>query len=214
MRVLYKYLVLLVALAHSQIVLAEPTPTIKYLMNETVTMLDWGLYKLNKDMSKEPLLEGMKPQSHISVNYNWEHDKIRIVGTPPFHRFQSEKAAQDWCKEFVNNIRTFFGVDPSTGEVRATSPTYIYTYFVHQGFKKKNQPKNLGEDLDRLVEIVATALVSVEIEKTMVIRCTAPLLGSEIFLSESSKTPRRRVRGAAVQVSDAWFHSEMIQRRT
>ena len=59
---------------------AEPTPTISYLMNTPVSMLDFGIFKLNTRFeSYSDKLRIGKTEPLITVEYEWDSNRIEII---------------------------------------------------------------------------------------------------------------------------------------
>ena len=95
--------------------LANPSPPIRRLMHEPVSMLDWGLYQLAQDLN-----EGMKVRMEklqilgdtsaalLSVRYNFERDLIEVwMMVPPDLAFKQEP--KELCRQAVSGLRTDLG---------------------------------------------------------------------------------------------------------
>jgi len=176
------YVVSILILATSQIVLAEPTPTIQYLMDEPVSMLDWGIYQMDKWLKTRSFVGSIEPKPDLQTTYDWDDNKIVIRVKPALlmHGFGSEKDAQKWCEDVVENVRLFFDINLQTGKrFNPPVPNPLYQFFIHVGYKHSTKPKDLAKELDKLVEI--RLWVS---SKKRSMQCMAPLLGKDVFCSE------------------------------
>jgi len=71
--------VFLLLLASFQISHAEPTKAVTYLINEPVSMLDWGLYKLKEELDVHAWdrINNSTPSAHAT--YDWNSNRIRII---------------------------------------------------------------------------------------------------------------------------------------
>jgi len=159
---------------------AEPDSTIKYLMDEPLSMLEWGMYRMNKSLDE---IYGDKYNiDHDLTNivrYDWDNNRIIInciVGL--YGRFEEKKQAQAACKNIVRKYRSTFGVNADTGKPVGFGTLYNL-YFSHQGFKSPSMPKNINKDLNKIVEIRVQAYI-----KKDYLECIAPLLGKDIYFKE------------------------------
>ena len=199
MNKLYKYmtLIMFLLLANSRVGMAEPPPAIVYLVNEPLTMLEWGLYRIEVEVLSQ-INEGktadfadLKPLPRCSARYDSDRNQIEIYATAFFHKFDSVKAARKWCLQVVDGIRNRFGVNPETGKLsqdleKGLGSTLLGAYFHHtvptQRYRKY---ENLNKEMDSLAKIRVTANYT---PATMYewLEATAPLLGTEVSVSESS----------------------------
>ena len=155
---------------------AEKTNTIKYLVNEPLTLLDLGLYRLNRLVNEDPY-------GRANVTFDWENNKITIHITILEHfvnksikNMQNEKEAYAFAIRMINSLRTKLGVNSQTGEINSGNNTRLENCFrpIHGG-KKKNEPESLKEDLFEMVEI------SVIFQgKNVTMKGKAPLKGTGI----------------------------------
>lgn len=59
------------------VLFAEPTSPLKFLMNEPVSMLDMGLYRIEKKIDSNPL--GYLSNSIVSSKYDYNNNRIIIT---------------------------------------------------------------------------------------------------------------------------------------
>lgn len=60
---------------------AEPSSLVRLLMNENVSLFDTGLLRLEEDLNKDlwyKAMTGTKGQPFVSVDYEWEKNRIEI----------------------------------------------------------------------------------------------------------------------------------------
>lgn len=161
---------------------AEPTPTVLYLMKTPVSMLDYGIYRLDrflKDESKK--LINAKDEPDIEVNYNYDSNRIEIRFS---YLIQTELSKDYNIKEeitwLIRKIKeSYFGYDHKTGkpsENRKPGGSVIRRFFSHQGYEFKSKPKNLVEELEKITEIYVHVNYQDRLTKGK-----SPLIGNEIY---------------------------------
>jgi hypothetical protein len=160
---------------------AEPTPTIRHLMDESVSLLDWGLVRLGDAVQHrlEPLLAA---PGFVSARYDWNTNRIGIEVFSPLQRFKDGEEARSWCRLALSEVRTAMSVNPATGAPFEGGHSYAYLCFVHQGYQSGAEPADLAEQLDDLIDVVIT--VPSGADNKMYLRCKAPLIGTEILFGE------------------------------
>jgi hypothetical protein len=159
---------------------AEPTSNIQYLIEDSVSMLDWGLSKIDRDL--EPVLNypielGFNSDTIIGSSINYDLEKNRIVIDVYISKATSQDQAILWCKKIVGLIKTRLNVDNDTGKPFLEATGALYPYFSHQGYKDKSEPKGLYKELDN----IAVINIRVETEASKTVKCEAPLLGTKII---------------------------------
>lgn len=140
---------------------AGPDATTSYLIDDTASMMDIGMLRLNTF-----LVEG----SFGIATFDWESNRFTIRAnalTMSDDPAIAEKACGDW----VNRIRNVALVNPDDGKP-SYGQTQFSIFFEHVGFDRKNAPKTLSQDLDRLF-----VLECVTYPKDARLTVSAPLLG-------------------------------------
>src|SRR3972149_9288044 len=158
-------------------VLAEPTPSMSYLMNEPASLFDLGMFKLNKHLKDGWSDDVTVPQAV----YDFHEDRI-LIGFMPFKEIFKIDKGKEYCRDIIGRIKILLLVDFRTGETHfPNGMTLKDIFFSHEGFhEKKNEPKNLGSDLAKIIDVG----VSVPIEKGKMLPCRSPLLSKEIMYYE------------------------------
>ena len=159
---------------------AEPTPAIKYLMQEPVSMLDWGLQRLENNLYRNSGIltkhDGnlFEPEPVIRADYDWDKNRIQIFvkltldakvkKTPP--RMSAVRSHIEFLVAYLRGTLTMMPYD---------------AFFRHKGFRSKESPENLAGELVETTDI----LVSVRDNRQNILSsCKAPLSGQEIFWSK------------------------------
>ena len=159
---------------------AEPSSKINYLMEDCVSMLDFGLFLLRQGLSSYPSIAIISDDVEVDVNYDSTSNRIQIWGyrNDPL---ESVDEAANWSNKFVDAVRAFLLAKSVTGKT-PFDHSAMYRFFSHQGFQKPNSPMDLPQELDSITEIKTSQLVSGK--KIIYVGCQAPLLGTEIMCSE------------------------------
>lgn len=149
-------LVPLTLLVISGLASAEPTPTVRYLMNEPVSLWDWGMRELGEYFNNLTV-EGVK----IGVDsvYHWQPNRIRIMARAgdPALTFKNAAEARTMCKKTLSGLRARLGIDPATGQpFSQTYGSYLSSAFSRRGYRKGNEPKKLSDELDAMTELSAS----------------------------------------------------------
>lgn len=146
-------LFLAILLSFAGISHAEQTNTIKYLVNEPLTLLDLGLYRLNRMVNEDPY-------GRANVTFDWENNKIFIHITILEHyvntrvNMRNEKQAYAFAIRMINSLRTKLGVNSQTGKINSGNTLLENCFRPVHGGKKKNEPESLKEDLFNMIEIL------------------------------------------------------------
>jgi hypothetical protein len=138
--------------------LADPSPQIRRLMNEPVSMLDWGLDRMGQDLN-----QGMKDRLEhlgvtaasddlppmITVSYNYSRNLIEVELDIPFSAtFKS--TAKEMCHRVVNKLRDDLG---SNSHLKPPVWPWV-EHFVPNGYtSNKQQDEALHEALPKLVSL-------------------------------------------------------------
>jgi len=186
-----------------QSVRSEPTPAFQYLMNEPVSMMDWGLYQLGNLIDGQSINWKMQDEKPLLtyVKYNWDLNKIQIfieyglvIGSGI-----EKKKIKDSIIEIIDKIRNLL-----TGKHHNIDPndSSLAYQFKHDGYASKKRVKNLGRKLCQNTEIIIQVLkatvrpmpgtpsktiTTINYSEKPYLECHAPLLGKEIFWKETEK---------------------------
>lgn len=151
------------------IVHSEPSKTIKYLMNEPLTMFEWGMYRLeidineylgslieqnvDSDKSKKETLESIMGFSdfYTKASYNWNKNRItiRIVLINKDENL-SIPSRKELCKKYSDSIKKHFY---STDDKELRKEYGISKFFNHTHFIKNNKPDEFQDEIENIVQI-------------------------------------------------------------
>ncbi len=167
-------------------ILAEPSPSISYLMNEPVSMLDWGIYRLQSLIEYQGVIEAPVEtfQKQIClVLYDWDTNRLRLsfMIYPRFRSLQKTPAKQV-CSSIVMRIRQIFGCAPGWESTRRI--TGIGTHFHHRFYEKKDYPETLDRDIEAItyidVRVNGSRTGQAPFDQAVSCACEGSLLGPEI----------------------------------
>lgn len=179
---------------------AEEAPTVRYLMTDTVTRLDYGLGRLEKSIKDcaNPLFDVDKIGPIVSAYYDWDAKRIKIdlIYFPNLKVFQNDqknhrKSQKELdniklhMKVVIDNVKYSLRVDPEIGKPFGNKQYSILAhYFSHSIFKSAKEPNISATGLDKITEIKVE-----HISKRMKIQCQSLLLSNDIFCSQESLKP-------------------------
>ena len=168
---------------------AEPDSTFKYLMNEPLTLLDWGIYQMQKSLENEIgdklNWDGNEYELRQEVHYNWKGNEIIVFGVLGDEKeFDSKSTAKVVCERMIDKYRSHFSVDPATGKLADWPPyNYLDGFFTHTSpIQRGSQPKNLNDKLYHATEIEVA--VRFKGSGNAYVECKGPLLSKDIYFKE------------------------------
>ena len=156
---------ILVLLSVTTNVYAEPTPSVNYFMNESVSLFDFGIYKLNltieslcnyelKDMAV--LYDNHKDIDVFyyssEISYDWKKNRIRIIISPKYRNKKvDDKKLLDLCKRIISVVQNKFEIIDGKPLSNYSS---LGTYFWHSGYKKTDEQIDFYKELDNITKII------------------------------------------------------------
>lgn len=179
---------------------AETPSSVIYLMNEPVTLFDYGMDRIgealdNKTVIFHTLNEKTKKYElesfamDTSVHYSWSENKIIVVASPNYFIHDADRStAEQWCAHMINKIRAELGVDqnnPGSGMYAR-----LEIFFSHYGYSMNAAPQDLGRKLAGIIDMrtyVDYRDKEKDIRKKLI--CTAALSGSDMHCSEYLRLP-------------------------
>jgi len=174
--------VLLSLLAVWRPALAELTPTVRYLMTEPVSLLDWGIHRLDKNL-EGATVEGEK--LFVFVGYDRDANRINLSAQPRERRTRSLADAKTMCKETIGYLRWRLGVVRETGKALGGDHSGLRDFFSHEGYRMKDEPGNLAGELDAITELSALFFgVRPDNQRQKLVKCRGRLMSSEVLFEE------------------------------
>ena len=180
-------LIIVLLLMNARVSLAAPGPITGRLMNEPLSMLDYGLWRTELELKH--FFNNIE-NIFVGTTYNWNKDQISIqvilYETPETLK---DLAPDKQCRHVINSIKDFYGIDTSTGRPTASMEnTLLGKSFVHNGFAGSDIPQTeLFSQLDKMTHINVSMMQENNIKDsenitahTNAISCEAGLLGKEI----------------------------------
>ena len=147
----------LVALAMP--VRAEPGPIGNWLMNEPVTLWDWGMMRMEQAANNAASFAASDDgNGGIWVTYDWDNNEIEI-GLAVFN--VSHTLTHELCNEtrraFIADIvgATPDLIERQEGAVRLGLHLLIGQWFSHHGFQRGSPDEELAEKLARIIFVSA-----------------------------------------------------------
>jgi len=170
---------------------AEPTPSIRYFMNESVSLFDFGMYLVNKDIDKLcsnqvdnylknkgcDINKAVLGNSRTKVYYEWDKNRI-LFWTWIFNVMPNMKQTEfkEVCEQLIGAIRGKFGIIEGKVSNKANN-SHLGNYFKHYDYKT-SEKKNYFNELDNITKIIID---------TDYYRAVTPLIGTEKDILYSKK---------------------------
>lgn len=164
---------------------AEPTPTVRYLMKEPMSLWDKGMIQLRDHLKNDPSSRLL----YVTVEYDWDANRIRIGAVELGQEALSATEAKPWCKRTLESLRAALWVhwypDPTTGEPVVTG-SMIPKFFWHEGYTTKPRPPdNLADELHSITELSAVYTgILPDNQGTKIFTCRSPLLSDKVLFEE------------------------------
>lgn len=154
---------------------------IKYLTKEPVSMLDWGLYRLESDL-EDFSFQGIDlvRDSSVRATYNRESNRIEVkmVIQPKSDSFSSNpkrNEAGDICRNAMLQVKKYYGYKAEGSHVN------IADVFMHKGYTNTDVPESMASDIEALVDIEVAVITSRKNRPPLSVQsaCKSALLGDE-----------------------------------
>lgn len=137
--------------------IAEPGRVARWLMDEPMSLFDWGMYKTDRKVAD---LRGGKDTYSAqflfgSADYDWDENRIRLrvsfVG----------KGSEAECVENIKRAKgAFLNYTWSDREQANVAKEIFARLFSHEGgYKSKNQPADIGEQVVGMSVMEATVFI-------------------------------------------------------
>lgn len=174
--------VLVAALAFESVpATADPDDNAKWLINDPLTMMDFGLYRMSLALSSEPNPTGG------GVSYGWNDNKIIISESVPAGTLESIEAN---CSIWVAEVRALAGISGETGLPYFGGISRFSSMFAHIGFDRTQAPADLHKAIDRMIEIECGGMSRAEDNAITYMTVRAPLIGKTYSVEkEKGATP-------------------------
>ncbi|OHY72932.1 hypothetical protein [Marinobacter sp. AC-23] len=164
-----------------------PNKTVSYLMNEPLTMFEWGLYKVKDEIFSIEFEDlDLTFRNLAGVEYDWEGNRINLSLTIyPEYAFFKKVGGKKICKLALQKVKSRFGYGV---EAKYRELFGINTYFEHKGFTNKSKPESLAEDLENITKIMINVYSS-ESNRPMfkkMATCSSMLLEDDVYFLEEA----------------------------
>lgn len=159
--------------------LAGPDATANRFLSDTVSMLEWGMDRLERSLAKESL--GMPV-----VTYNWDRNRIEIQRDMRLFDEPLPANAEQLCRDWMRDIRYEAGVfTDGRLALRDMKSSLFIRFFAHNGFYRK-----FGEldevsalvALDKLIHLQMTYWGIREGEPALLFRCSGDLVSASVAI--------------------------------
>jgi hypothetical protein len=169
---------------------AEPSPSVRYLMKESVSRFEWGMFRLQSRAETFTWdgLDTQTPKQYARVQYGWEKNQILVtlVVYPHYRNFEKSTGRQV-CGSLMSQMKSSFGVAPGSEFMRGIDG--IGTFFRPQYFDRTDAPKTLDEDIEAITTLQVDVMASKNDQSPYqeMMSCSSDLRKAEVryFVTES-----------------------------
>jgi hypothetical protein len=160
---------------------SEPNTSIQHLMNEPMSLWDWGLFQLERDIDEhingwftmmDELHDWMPPEAgYLTARYELTRKgsvRVNVNALPTYIQISAEYSrsqppavsegdAMALCKDVVVSVRQMLNITPD-GEARPHPigiDGLLSGYFSHEGYREQGRPDELvvAKDLNAITEV-------------------------------------------------------------
>lgn len=162
----------------------EPSGTFRYLMNEPLTLLEWGLYRLEKYTGTMKFEELDLIKVNSSVGYDWDKNRLQLgFVVYPKHMSLELTPAKELCGKMLLGIRSGFSAEfgDNIRDVMGIS-----RFFERESFQSKSRPKSLMKDIENATVLQVHVYTSLTDKPPYrrVVHCEGSLMGEKVMFSD------------------------------
>ena len=165
---------------------ADTSPTVKYLMNESVTLMDLGMLKFGlylREILKHSVIENVPPDAFPKYDQDANKIFVKVIyfdRTEPKKSYSSQNLVPQ-LKEVLSVVRKELGVSKK-GKPYLTESVLKSMFFSHCCSLHENELQGLGKSLDEMTQIDVSFF-----NAGTFLKCSGPLVGVDITCRESRK---------------------------
>lgn len=157
---------------------AHPTPAApdrfsNLLMDSSLSMMDWGIFRLEQRLSNNTSIK-----APTGVHYNWDDDEI-IIRAFSYDPDEEEAEAKGKCAEWFKEVRLDAGVSEETGMLRFGSYSVFAGLFGNMSFERPRgdltEPELLSE-IDKKIKLEHTRGVASDEASMGLLTCRGDLI--------------------------------------
>ena len=146
--------ILLISLYSVGTINAEQNQTTRFLTTEPLTLMDLGIYRLNRLINEDPF-------GNPTAKYDRERGRIHIrvaisewdVDDGAGNDITNKHQAYELVRRVVNSIRDKLGINPKTGEMVSGETPLEACFKPVTERDKRTKPENLKTDLFNMIDI-------------------------------------------------------------
>lgn len=163
---------------------AEPSRVPTWLMNEPMSLFDWGMYKTDQHMRerlKAVDITFSAKYFHASAQYDWKENRIKLNAMFTGDASAVTDAA---CIEHIKKAKAaFLNYAWEAKEQIQEAPGVMATLFSHEGsYQSKGQPKDVGEQLANIAVMEVVMMSTSSSGFTPQSKCSSSLTSTSVNL--------------------------------
>ena len=170
---------------------AEPSASIRRLMNEPVSAFDWGLFRLRGDLQEDLKFDALKElrPSKAYVEYKSNTNRL-VIGlfVYPKQNFLKDVPPKDLCKNVTSYVRRFLNTDLPK-HMRAQMG--ISKYFETESFRML--PEKLMEEIEAITSVKVNVGGGETNKPTKTLtECESLLIGEGVIFNEQPAIQKQK----------------------
>ena len=126
---------------------AEPNSSVSWLMAEPASVFDIGMMKLENHLIQkaQQFNSGYDFMTDLTgwPYYDWDKNRIIIIMASHISSYSKER-----CKILINKLRFY-----ENHAIKSQGYSQFASFFSHEGYISKDQPRGIVPDLDKIMEI-------------------------------------------------------------
>jgi len=182
-----RLLIVATCIVFSTVTHAQQPSSIRYLMGESVSLFEWGMFRLQTRAERFAWDDVDVQNQFAKVDYDWDRNQI-VLRMTVYLRYTSLQAVtpRGACGSLIRQMKFHFGVTPGAEFMRDLDG--VATFFRPQYFEKKNAPDTLTRDLEAAVQLRVDVMASRADRAPFenVQSCSSDLVKSEVLYFTTS----------------------------
>lgn len=134
---------------------AEPDKTARQLINDSPSMLEWGMFKIENKFSTVNY-KALKPvvENRFNVDYDWDRNELELTMVVyPSYEVINEHGAKEICRKVLTSIKNSLGFSFINSESNYLS---ISRYFEHRSFTRTNKTDTFSKDIEKMTRVTVS----------------------------------------------------------
>lgn len=160
--------------AASSVALAEPTPGVRALMNEEVSLFSFGIYQLRERIRGQVISE---LKGFTGVEYDWKTNRLKLsfieTQRPGACGGKDDNKCRATCEKQYENIRSLLCFGESCKDLSLFAMYFSHIGYSRKGVRDQSSDAEVAESLKDITEIEVRLKLSEDFSRRLV--CEGPI---------------------------------------